>query len=125
MSNWSIPATAAMSGEYSNGWGVGQDKDKDKVQAYMWFILAGLKTSGAGTKLFDMLEHRWLGLDDWSSLGEVTAKKVAEAREEVAGELELSAAQIAEAERLAREWKAKTWEELQAGEASSGATPSP
>ena len=95
---------------------------RDRVQVYMWLILFESKLSGAETELFDMLERKWLG-PDCCPADELTAKNFAEAREDYADQL--TAEQIAEAERLAREWRPKTWEELQASVGPSGATHSP
>ena len=67
---------------YAGGRGV----PRDSVQAHMWLNLAASRESG--TK----------------------AKSYAEARDTVAGRM--TPQQIAEAQRLAREWKPKTWEEL-------------
>ena len=67
---------------YDNGQGVPQDY----VQAHMWLNLAASRAGGAD------------------------AKSIAKARDDLAGEM--TRQQIAEAQRLAREWKPKTWDEL-------------
>ena len=68
---------------YSDGRGVAQDK----VQAYMWVNLAAVSRSQGDE-------------------GEKSAK----AREEVAQQM--TPDQIAKAQRLASEWRPKTWDEL-------------
>ena len=67
---------------YYNGEGVAQDY----VRALMWFSLAASAETGA------------------------KAEQVAEVRDATARRM--TPAQIAEAQRLTREWKPKTWEEL-------------
>ena len=67
---------------YDHGQGVPQDY----AQAHMWSNLAASRAKG----------------DD--------VKKFAETRDAIAARM--PAAQLAEAQRLAREWKPKTWEEL-------------
>ena len=67
---------------YNNGEGVPQDY----VQAHKWLNLAALRVTGEG------------------------ANKYRKNRDIVAAKM--PHAQIAEAQRLAREWKPKTWEQL-------------
>jgi TPR repeat protein len=64
----------------------GQGVPQDYVQAHMWLNLAASRESGASAKL------------------------TIERRDRVAGKM--TPQQIVEAQRLAREWKAKTWNEL-------------
>ena len=65
----------------------GQGVPQDYIQAHMWSNLAASRASGAN------------------------AKSLSEARDDLADLM--SSQQIAEAQRLAREWKPKTWDDLQ------------
>ena len=73
---------ANLGASYSNGEGVPQDY----LRAHKWINLAASRATG----------------DD--------LKKYADGRETVAAKM--TSEQIAEAQRLAREWKPKTWDEL-------------
>ena len=65
---------------------LGQGVAQDYIQAHMWLNLAASRASGAN------------------------AKSYAELRDTVAGRM--TPQQVAEAQRLASEWKPKTWDEL-------------
>ena len=75
---------------YTNGKGVPQDF----VQAHKWINLAASQNTA----------HRWFSYDT------ATAESYRLWRDEVAERM--TAKQIAEAQRLAREWQPKTWEQL-------------
>ena len=75
---------------YANGKGVPQDF----VQAHKWINLAASQNTA----------HRWFSSDT------ATAESYRSWRDEVAERM--TAKQIAEAQRLAREWQPKTWEQL-------------
>ena len=82
---------------YKMGWGVSQDY----VQAYKWFSLS----ASHSPKSPDHARMVAAGL-----AGKHKPEDSVNDREEI--ETELTSDQIAEAQKLAREWKPKTWKEL-------------
>ena len=109
---------------YYNGRGVPQDY----TEALKWYRLAAeqghaaaqfnlglMYENGQGVPQEYVQAHMWLNLGASREWG-ANAKSHAERRDSVASKM--TSKQIAEAQRLAREWKAKTWEEIQAGEGS-------
>ena len=81
--------TSAPSSTSANGYYNGEGVPQDYLQAHMWVNLAASKSQGEKNE------------------------KYAKARKLIAEEM--TSAQIAEAQRLAREWKPKTWDELKQG----------
>ena len=103
---------------YDNGEGVPQDY----AEAVKWYRLAAeqgyasaqfnlgvMYNAGQGVPQDYARAHKWLNLAASRASAEKN-KKYGAARDQVAEKM--TAAQIAEAQRLAREWKPKTWEEL-------------
>ena len=99
---------------YANGEGVPQDY----TEAVKWYRLAaeqghasaqsnlGVRyAKGEGVPQDDVLAHKWFNLA--AAQGDASAKK---GRDIVTDRM--TREQIAEAQRLAREWKPKTWDEL-------------
>ena len=84
-----------VSFHYVNGRGVSQDY----VRAHMWRNLAAARVASVGQSRFPDDETRDSAANDF-----------AQARDAVAASM--TPDQIAEAQRLAREWKPKTWEEM-------------
>lgn len=111
---------------YYDGIGVAQDY----VEAVKWYRLAAeqgnakdqyslgvMYDSGQGVAQDLVQAHMWLSLavstaNPYDATTPFDPKSFAETRDVVADKM--TSAQIAEAQRLAREWKPKTWEELQA-----------
>ena len=79
---------------------------QDDAEAVKWFRLAA--DQGRADAQFNL--GMWLNLAASRASG-ATAKWSAEERDTVAGKM--TPQQIAEAQRLAREWKPKTWDEPQ------------
>jgi len=106
---------------YNNGEGVPQDY----AEAIKWYRLAAeqgyahaqynlgiMYYDGEGVPQDYLQAHMWVNLAASKSQGEKN-EKYAKARKLIAEEM--TSAQIAEAQRLAREWKPKTWDELKQG----------
>ena len=103
---------------YADGEGVAQDY----VEAAKWyrraaeqgddsaqFNLGRMYADGEGVAQDYVLAHMWLNLSTSRTSGD-EHKGDAEMRDAIA--VEMTREQVAEAQRLAREWKPKTWEEL-------------
>ena len=73
------------------------------------FSLGVMYTNGRGVPQDYVRAHKWLNLATSRASAEMN-KRFGAARDRV-GE-KMTSAQIAEAQRLAREWKPKTWDEL-------------
>ena len=73
------------------------------------FNLGRMYADGEGVAQDYVLAHMWLNLSTSRTSGD-EHKDEAEMRDAIAAEM--TREQVAEAQRLAREWKPKTWEEL-------------
>ena len=73
------------------------------------FNLGIMYSNGRGVPQDYLQAHMWVNLEASTSQGE-TNETYAKARKLIAENM--TPAQIAEAQRLAREWKPKTWDEL-------------
>jgi TPR repeat protein len=106
---------------YRNGFGVPQND----AEAIKWFRMAAeqgvaaaqynlgtMYANGEGVPQDDLQAHMWVNLAASTSQGE-TNERYAKPRKMIAENM--TSAQIAEAQRLAREWKPKTWDELKQG----------
>ena len=106
---------------YDNGQGVPQDD----AEAIKWYRLAAeqgvaraqfnlglMYNNGEGVPQDYAEVIKWVNLSASTSQGE-TNEKYAKLRKLIAEKM--TPAQIAEAQRLAREWKPKTWDELKQG----------
>jgi len=104
---------------------IGQGVPQDDAEAAKWYRMAaeqGVATvqynlgvmynNGQGVPQDSAEAHKWVNLAASRSQGE-DLEKFAKTR--VALAERMTPSQIAEAQRLAREWKAKTWEELKKG----------
>ena len=100
----------------------GQDVPQDRAEGLKWYRLAAEQGhvagqfslgmcyySGQGVPQDYIQTHMWFNLAA-SRAGGADVKSIAKARDDLAGEM--TRQQIAEAQRLAREWKPKTWDEL-------------
>ena len=105
---------------YNNGEGVPQDY----AEVVKWFLLAAeqgyasaqfnlgvMYHQGEGVPQDYLQAHKWFDLAASRSSGQ-DGEKFRKTRDRLAGTM--TPEQIAEAQRLAREWKPKTWEELKA-----------
>ena len=111
-------AQAILGGMYYDGRGVPQDYAEavrwyrlaaEQGDAVGQFSLGGIYALGKRLPQDYVQAHKWLRLA--VSLASAEEKKIyASARDRVGGKM--TSAQIAEAQRLAREWKPKTWGEL-------------
>ena len=79
----------------------------DQGEANAQFNLGGMYYQGQGVTQDYVLAHKWFNLAAARATGNDN-EKFAKARDEVAARM--TADQIAEAQRLAREWKPKTTE---------------
>ena len=111
---------------YNNGQGVVQDY----VEAVKWYRKAAEQggalaqynlgvsySTGRGVPQDYVAAHKWANLAAAQSQGD-KQEKYSEARDLIAEKM--TPQQIAEAQRLAREWKPKTWDELKKGLDSKG-----
>ena len=100
---------------YAMGWGVA----KDESEAVRWYRLAAeqgyataqynlglMYDNGQGVPQDYVQAHKWINLAASRTTGE--AEDFRSMRDEVAEKM--TASQVAEAQRLAREWQPKTWE---------------
>ena len=107
-----------LGGSYREGEGVPQDY----AEAVKWYRLAAeqgyaggqynlgvMYNNGQGVAQDYAEAHKWVNLAAAQSQGD-EQKKFSEARDLIAEKM--TPQQIAEAQRLAREWKPKTWDEL-------------
>ncbi len=104
---------------YNNGQGIPQNY----TEAVKWFRLAAeqgnasaqfnlgsMYHDGRGRVLRNYVQaHKWVNLAVSRATGD-DQEKYADARERIAARM--TPQQIAEAQRLAREWEPKTWDEL-------------
>ena len=105
---------------------------QDHVKAAKWFrilaeqngkasqfILGKMYSKGEGVEQDYVQAHVWLSLAALPSYPQGGEnKQSAEARDEVLEHM--TPAQLAQAQRIAREWKPKTWDELEKGLAAKG-----
>ena len=103
---------------YANGQGVPQDYQEavkwsrraaEQGEDYAQFVLGGMYFLGQGVRKNDVQAHKWLNL---------AASRTTPGKEESYRSMRetlvriMTASQLAEAQRLAREWQPKTWEQL-------------
>ena len=102
---------------YTEGWGVPQDyqeavswyrKSAEQGFAFAQYYLGLMYVKGEGVPQDDVQAHKWLNLA--ASRTKENAEDLRLARDSLAEKM--PASQVAEAQRLAREWQPKTWEQL-------------
>jgi len=102
--------------------GLGVPKDREKAEH--WYLqaaeqshgegqreLAGIYSDGRGLHQDLVTAHMWINLAAASSIGQI-GEEYAQIRDGIAAEM--TTEQITEAQRLAREWRPKSWAELRA-----------
>ncbi len=102
---------------HADGRGVSQDygeaakwyrRAAEQGHSYAQFNLGLMHAYGQGVAQDSVQAHLWLDLAAAQAVGQ--AKDACAARDALAARM--TAAQIAEARRLTREWRPKTWEQL-------------
>ena len=104
---------------YFNGEGVPQDYQEaakwyrlaaEQGQADAQFSLGNMYALGEGVPQDDVQAHKWINLAALRTTTGELAESYRSGRDKLAEQM--VASQIAEAQRLAREWQPKTWEQL-------------
>ena len=111
-------AQSSLNFMYCWGEGIPQDyqealkwcwKAAEQGEGYAQSVLGGMYFFGQGVRKNDVQAHKWFNLAaSRTTPGE--AENYRSARETLARIM--TASQLAEAQRLAREWQPKTWEQL-------------